>query len=58
MLVLASGLVLGEGVMAVVTALLKALGMEAATCWGCPAAPLAGICGGCYVNGTLVGAAE
>jgi uncharacterized oligopeptide transporter (OPT) family protein len=54
MVVLASGFVLGEGIVSVLTALLKALGVGAAVCWGCPQHNVGGFCGGCYINGTRI----
>ena len=55
MVILASGFVLGEGIVAVLTAVLKAVGFGAAICWGCPVKNAGGFCGGCYINGTLIG---
>ena len=56
MLVLASGLVLGEGIVAVLTAVLKSVGIGPATCIGCPEIAIGGFCGGCC-NGTRWGRA-
>lgn len=53
MLVLASGFVLGEGIVAVLTAVLKSVGIGPASCIGCPEIAIGGFCGGCYSNGTL-----
>jgi uncharacterized oligopeptide transporter (OPT) family protein len=48
MIVLASGFVLGEGVISIVTAVLQSLGIGIASCWGCPEPAIGGFCGGCY----------
>ena len=48
MIVLASGFVLGEGVISIVTAVLQSLGIGIAACWGCPEPAISGFCGGCY----------
>eukprot|EP01044_Picomonas_judraskeda_P018218 COSAG03_NODE_3569_length_1944_cov_10.711698_2_plen_147_part_00 len=48
MIVLASGFVLGEGVISIVTAVLQSLGIGVAACWGCPEPAVGGFCGGCY----------
>jgi len=42
-IVVASGFVLGEGVVSVVSLVLKTSGVGVASCWGC----LPGLCGGC-----------
>ena len=53
MIVLASGFVLGEGVISIVTAVLQSLEIGIASCWGCPEPAISGFCGGCYdINGT------
>jgi hypothetical protein len=41
--VIASGFVLGEGVMSVVCLFLRTYGVGVASCWGCNS----GMCGGC-----------
>ncbi|KAJ7707644.1 OPT oligopeptide transporter protein-domain-containing protein [Mycena rosella] len=43
LIVIASGFVLGEGVVSVVSLVLKTSGVGVASCWGC----LPGLCGGC-----------
>ena len=43
LIVVASGFVLGEGVMSIITALLKSSGVGVLTCVGCTA----GFCSGC-----------
>jgi len=43
LIVVASGFVLGEGVMSVVCLLLRTYGVGVASCWGCDF----GMCGGC-----------
>ena len=43
LIVIASGFVLGEGVVSVVTLVLRTFGVGAASCWGCDS----GMCGGC-----------
>lgn len=43
LIVIASGFVLGEGVVSVVSLVLKTFGVGVASCWGC----LPGLCGGC-----------
>jgi uncharacterized oligopeptide transporter (OPT) family protein len=43
LVVVASGFVLGEGVMSVVCLLLRMFGIGVASCWGCDF----GMCGGC-----------
>ena len=43
LIVVASGFVLGEGVVSVLGLILRTFGIGVASCWGCPA----GICGGC-----------
>jgi uncharacterized oligopeptide transporter (OPT) family protein len=43
LIVVASGFVLGEGVMSIVCLLLRTLGIGIASCWGCSP----GMCGGC-----------
>jgi uncharacterized oligopeptide transporter (OPT) family protein len=43
LVVVASGFVLGEGVMSVVCLLLRTFGVGVASCWGCNS----GMCGGC-----------
>ncbi|KAF8206364.1 OPT oligopeptide transporter [Mycena galopus ATCC 62051] len=43
LIVIASGFVLGEGVMSVVSLVMKTSGVGVASCWGC----LPGLCGGC-----------
>lgn len=51
MIVLASGFVLGEGVISIVTAVLQSFGIGIASCWGCPEPAISGFCGGCYDAG-------
>lgn len=43
LIVIASGFVLGEGVVSIVTLVLQTFGVHAASCWGCDH----GLCGGC-----------
>jgi uncharacterized oligopeptide transporter (OPT) family protein len=43
LIVVASGFVLGEGVMSIVCLLLRTYGVGVASCWGCDF----GMCGGC-----------
>ncbi|KAJ6513194.1 OPT oligopeptide transporter protein-domain-containing protein [Mycena sanguinolenta] len=43
LIIIASGFVLGEGVMSVVSLVLKTYGVGVASCWGC----LPGLCGAC-----------
>lgn len=43
LIIIASGFVLGEGVVSIVSLVLKTCGIGAASCWGCPQ----GLCGGC-----------
>lgn len=43
LIVIASGFVLGEGVVSVVTLVLRTCGVGVASCWGCSG----GICAGC-----------
>lgn len=43
LIVIASGLVLGEGVVSVVSLVLRSLGIGVASCWGC----VPGMCAGC-----------
>ncbi|KAJ7650194.1 OPT oligopeptide transporter protein-domain-containing protein [Roridomyces roridus] len=43
LIVIASGFVLGEGVVSVVSLMLKTSGVGVASCWGC----VPGLCGGC-----------
>ncbi|KAJ7475901.1 OPT oligopeptide transporter protein-domain-containing protein [Mycena latifolia] len=43
LIVIASGFVLGEGVVSVVSLMLKTFGVGVASCWGC----VPGLCGGC-----------
>lgn len=43
LIVIASGFVLGEGVVSVVSLVLRILGIGVASCWGCGH----GLCGGC-----------
>jgi len=45
LIVIASGFVLGEGVISIVNLALKLLGVGVASCWGCGH----GLCGGCPV---------
>jgi uncharacterized oligopeptide transporter (OPT) family protein len=46
LIVVASGFVLGEGVMSVVCLLLRTYGVGVVSCWGCNF----GICGGCPID--------
>ncbi|KAJ7224344.1 OPT oligopeptide transporter protein-domain-containing protein [Mycena pura] len=43
LIVIASGFVLGEGIMSVISLVLKTFGVGVASCWGC----VPGLCGGC-----------
>lgn len=43
LIVIASGFVLGEGVVSIVTLVLQTFGVHAASCWGC----VRGLCGSC-----------
>ena len=43
LIIIASGFVLGEGVISIVSLVLKTFGVGATSCWGCPQ----GLCGGC-----------
>lgn len=43
LIVIASGFVLGEGVISIVSLVLRTAGVGAASCWGCGH----GMCGGC-----------
>ena len=43
LIIIASGFVLGEGVVSVVSLVLRTLGVGVASCWGCAH----GMCGGC-----------
>lgn len=43
LIIIASGFVLGEGVVSVVSLVLRTWGIGAASCWGC----IPGLCGGC-----------
>lgn len=43
LIIIASGFVLGEGVVSVISLILRTWGIGAASCWGC----MPGLCGGC-----------
>jgi uncharacterized oligopeptide transporter (OPT) family protein len=43
LIIVASGFVLGEGVISVVSLVLRTFGVGVASCWGCSH----GMCGGC-----------
>lgn len=43
LIVIASGFVLGEGVMSIASLILRTFGVGVVTCWGCTP----GLCGGC-----------
>lgn len=44
LIVVASGFVLGEGVISIISLILQIAGVHAASCWGCGH----GLCGGCH----------
>jgi len=46
LIIIASGFVLGEGVMSIVGLILQTFGVSVASCWGC----LHGLCPGCSVQ--------
>lgn len=50
LIVVASGFVLGEGVISVVSLVLKSFGVGAISCWGC----VPGACAGCSASGLLL----
>lgn len=43
LIVIASGFVLGEGVVSVISLILRTFGVDVASCWGC----IPGMCSGC-----------